>query len=528
MDLRSEYLPATGGSRQQLVLLHGWGGNREIWRPLLALVRPWADVTLLDLPGCAPRAHDVDPDLDELLDAVLAVAPPQAVYVGWSLGGQIAVEIASRWPDRTLAVVTVCSNPRFVAGDGWPGMAADTFAEFRDGYLDQPEGTLRRFDSLQVDGAELPRPLLRRLRAMREDVRFDRLGAGLAWLASLDQRDRLRDLEPPRLHLFAAEDGLVPVACAARVAEQSDDVAGAEVIVIDHSSHLLPLEQPAELAAQLRDFLRRQGRWAQQSDRESPLDKGDVAESFSRAARDYDSVAALQRDVGTRLLDSLEELDYAPARILDLGCGTGYFLPELTRRFPGTEYLGLDLARGMVEYARQRFGRAERWIVGDAEALPLAADSVDLVFSSLAIQWCYRPELLFAELARVLRPGGRCVFTTLGPGTLKELRAAWAAVDEHQHVNTFTPGEELMEAAERLSGLSLRLSCTEFAMHYPRVRDLLAELKTLGAHNVNRQRPHGLTGRRVLQGMMDAYEAWRVGGLLPATYDVLFGVLEKR
>ena len=84
------------------------------------------------------------------------------------------------------------------------------------------------------------------------------------------------------------------------------------------------------------------------------------------------------------------------------------------------------------------------WLVADAEALPLVNDSVDLVFSSLALQWCYRPDHLFAELARVLKPGGICVFTSLGPDTLRELRAAWAAVDAHQHVNAFLPAGELV------------------------------------------------------------------------------------
>jgi len=134
---------------------------------------------------------------------------------------------------------------------------------------------------------------------------------------------------------------------------------------------------------------------------------------------------------------------------------------------------------------------------------------------------------LFAELARVLRPGGCCVFTSLGPDTLKELRASWAAVDEHQHVNTFLPAAELEAAVARVPGLRLDLRAETFGMHYQRVRDLLSELKTLGAHNINRQRPSGLTGRRALQGMLDAYESWRENGTLPATYDVYFGVVEK-
>ena len=132
-----------------------------------------------------------------------------------------------------------------------------------------------------------------------------------------------------------------------------------------------------------------------------------------------------------------------------------------------------------------------------------------------------------AELARVLRPGGLCVFTSLGPNTLNELRSAWAAVDAHQHVNTFLPGAALLAAAERIPGIELTLQEQSFCMEYTRVRDLLDELKTLGAHNMNRSRPTGLTSRRALQGMLQAYEARRLQGVLPATYEVIFGVLKK-
>jgi malonyl-CoA O-methyltransferase len=482
---------------------------------------------LLDLPGCVPADRQEEPGLDELIQAVLDAAPLNAVYVGWSLGGQIALELVSRRPDRARGLVTLCSNPRFVTGEDWPGMDAGVFDAFRASYRDNPAAALRRFDSLQVGGSGHAKPLLRQLRGTRPGGVLAGLGAGLKWLGSLDQRLQVPALAQPQLHLFAGIDELVPVGCSTRLSELMSELGQAEVKCLDGYCHVLPLEAPAEVSACIQSFLERQGLLADQCAAPPLLAKEDVAESFSRAAQDYDSVATLQRDVGTRLLTSLEQVERPPTRILDLGCGTGHFLPELARRFPEAEYMGLDLADGMVDYARKRFPQARQWIVADAESLPLAAGSVDLVFSSLAIQWCYRPELLFAELARVLSPGGRCVFTSLGPATLKELRGAWAAVDEHQHVNTFLPASELEDAAVRTPGLSLGLRSEQFSMRYPRVRDLLSELKTLGAHNVNQQRPSGLTGRRALQGMLDAYEHWREDGLLPATYDVLFGVVEK-
>jgi malonyl-CoA O-methyltransferase len=334
-------------------------------------------------------------------------------------------------------------------------------------------------------------------------------------------------LRQPQLHLLAEHDAVVPCTVSRSIASRLVNGATGEVKVLHHTSHLAPVEIPEELALEIRGFLAATGSLRTGVAVTQALEKQEVAASFSRAASGYDSVARLQRDVGVQLLDHLDGWPREPQRILDLGCGTGHFCPHLRGRFPGAQYVGLDLASGMVDFARSHSPVDCDWLVADAESLPLASASVDLVFSSMAVQWCSRPDHLFAELARVLRPGGWCVFTSLGPGTLCELRAAWATVDEHQHVNNFLPAATLAAAAERIPGVTLHLSSRAMRMEYARVRELLDELKTLGAHNMNRSRPVGLTGRRALQGMLQAYEARRSGGILPATYEVIFGVLEK-
>lgn len=527
MVLPVEYLPASGDSRQELVLLHGWGSTREAWRPTLAALRDWASVTLVDIPGVAPGGGDERPSLEEVVEAILASAPASAVYVGWSLGGQLALEIARREPGRVQGLVTVCSNPCFPALDGWPGMAVGDLDSFRASAAENPAQALRRFDSLQVTGCRHPRPLMRRLQAGRAAAPGAAIAAGLDWLSRLDQRETCRSLAVPQLHLLAEDDGLLQAQLRGALAGLLENTPRAEVRSLAGAGHPAPLQVGRDIASQSRDFLRRTGLLVQGRESPSALEKADVAESFSRAASHYDSVAQLQRAVGTELLGELSKLHQAPARILDLGSGTGYFHSHLAQRFPAASYIGLDLAEGMVSYSRKHHPQADHWLVADAEALPLATESVDLVFSSLALQWCYRPRLLFAELGRVLRPGGRCVFTSLGPDTLKELRAAWAAVDEHQHVNRFLPVSELRHAAEQVPGVSLSLRARPYRMEYGHVRELLNELKTLGAHNVNRHRPTGLTGRRALQGMLGAYEKFRQQGVLPASYEVYFGVLEK-
>ncbi len=529
MQLDPEYLSATGGAQQELVLLHGWGSNREIWRPLLAGLRPWANITLLDLPGCAPGlACGEEIEWEAVLEAVLAAAPARAVYLGWSLGGQLALALAAHHPQRVAAVVTVCSNPRFVAEPGWPGMEPAAFAGFRAACLAQPAAALRRFDSLQAQGAARPRALLRQLQGQRRQAPGDELMTGLDWLAQLDQRQLLQTLPQPQLHLLAEHDGLVPAELQQAFEGLLQGAANARVQLLGGACHLAPLASATELAAATREFLAATDLLGAVALQGAGPDKRDIASSFSRAAASYDSVAQLQRDVGARLLARLPAGDPAAAVVLDLGCGTGCFRAGLTACYGSATYIGLDLAPGMVEFARGRAADEGLWLVGDVEALPLAPASVDLVFSSLAIQWCQRPELFFTELARVLKPAGRCVFTTLGPETLRELRLSWAAVDHRQHVNKFLPPGDLLAAAAGVRGIDLSLERERYCMHYRRVADLLAELKALGAHNMNRDRPAGLTSRRALQGMVQAYEAWRAEGLLPATYDVIFGEVTRR
>jgi len=528
--LQFEYLPATGAPRQNVVLLHGWGCNREVWRPLLVHLRPWANVTLLDIPGAAPGCGaGTVPGLPELLSSILDRCPRQAVYVGWSLGGQLAIELAARYPQRVQALVTLCTNPRFVAAEGWPGMDANDLCAFTRSVSTQPAAALQRFDTLQVAGSRQARGLLRQLRTLRRLPPSDTLLAGLALLATLDAREALSSLDQPQLHFFAEEDALVPYTVSNCIESRIANKPAAWVQALPDTSHLAPLEVPETLAVAMQSFLEREGTLFEYATAPPELEKKAVANSFSRAATRYDSAAGLQRAVGEQLLTQLDGYcSVAPRSILDLGCGTGHFCPALRARHPEARYLGLDIASGMADFARSRAPTDCDWLVADAESLPLASASVDLVFSSLAVQWCARPEHLFAELTRVLRPGGMCVFTTLGPQTLHELRSAWAVVDAHQHVNTFLPAASLREAAEGIPDTTLTLEEQDFQMEYDRVRDLLDELKALGAHNMNRSRPAGLTSRRALQGMLQAYETRRANGVLPATYAVIFGVLKKQ
>lgn len=254
-------------------------------------------------------------------------------------------------------------------------------------------------------------------------------------------------------------------------------------------------------------------------------DKRQVAASFSRAAASYDAVAGLQRKVGQHLLDSLPA-HFSPQRWLDLGCGTGYFSRAMAARFPQACGSALDIAEGMLVHARE-LGGAEHFIGGDAEHLPLRSASQQLVFSSLALQWCGDFAAVLGEALRVLEPGGVLAFSSLCVGTLQELRDSWQVVDGLVHVNRFRHFEDYQRlcTASGLQVLQLQ-RCTE-VLHFTDLRQLTSELKALGAHNLNPGRPGGLTGRARIRALVEAYEGLREPQGLPATYQVVYGFLKK-
>ncbi|OWJ98101.1 malonyl-[acyl-carrier protein] O-methyltransferase BioC [Pseudomonas sp. A46] len=261
------------------------------------------------------------------------------------------------------------------------------------------------------------------------------------------------------------------------------------------------------------------------SDTGSLPDKRQVAASFSRAADSYDSVAALQRAVGNALLRHLPG-DFAPEDWLDLGSGTGYFSRALAERFPDSDGLALDIAEGMLRHARP-LGGASRFVAGDAERLPLVGGARSLIFSSLAVQWCADFAAVLAEARRVLKPGGVFAFSSLCVGTLQELRDSWQAVDGFVHVNRFRRLEDYQRLCADSGLATLELATRPEVLYYPDLRTLTHELKALGAHNLNPGRPGGLTGRARILALVEAYERFRQPQGLPATYQVVYGVLKK-
>jgi malonyl-CoA O-methyltransferase len=249
-----------------------------------------------------------------------------------------------------------------------------------------------------------------------------------------------------------------------------------------------------------------------------------VRRAFSRAATNYREHAVLQREVEDRLLERCDFVQTPPLRVLDIGAGPGRASAALRKRWSKADVISVDLALPMLHEARRGGGwfRRAPVVCADARALPFADASVDLLFSSLCIQWIDDLPALFEEFRRVLRPGGFMAISTFGPDTLHELRASWAAVDRRPHVSLFVDLMRLGDALMQAGFKDPVLDGEHFTLTYADAAALMRDLKAIGATNAEPDRARGLTGKARLKAVGEAYEIFRTEGVLPATYEVLY------
>jgi len=249
----------------------------------------------------------------------------------------------------------------------------------------------------------------------------------------------------------------------------------------------------------------------------SRIDLRALRRSLDRAAATFDAAAVLQAEVRERLLERLSYVAFTPTTVLDLGCRTGRGARALAGRYPQAEVIAVDLSVAMLRQAGEPpFAR----VCADHAWLPLRDASVDLLFSNLALPWCDDLDAAFREFRRVIRPNGLVHFTTLGPGTLCELRAAsGGGPDGHALAEMHDIGDGLLRAglAEPV------LDVEHYTLTYRDVAALMRDLRAIGAGNVSAARSRGLTGRSRLATLASAYEPMRREGVLPASCEVVFG-----
>lgn len=245
---------------------------------------------------------------------------------------------------------------------------------------------------------------------------------------------------------------------------------------------------------------------------------------FGRAAATYAAASRLEAEVGSRMLERLDYIRLAPRRILEAGCGPGRESAALLKRYPGAALVELDFVLPMLRRERSLLARlglrpAAMQACADLQRLPLAAGSVDLVWSNMVLHWVADPLAALREFARVLAVDGLVLFSTLGPDTLAELRDAAGEGRVHRFADMHDIGDALVAA-----GFSAPVMDTErLTVTYAGGEALLADLRASGQTLAAPSRSRGLSGRRLRSALGAALETRMRDGRLPVTFEVVYG-----
>lgn len=262
------------------------------------------------------------------------------------------------------------------------------------------------------------------------------------------------------------------------------------------------------------------------------IDRCQVRRSFDSRAHEYDRHAIVQKRVLERFIRLLPN-GITPCSILDIGSGTGALLQKLAGKYPSASLAGLDMAYGMGVTARDRLADSGRvsFVTADAEHLPFADASFDLVVSTSTFQWLETLDPAFSQIRRILRPEGRFCFALFGESTLFELRESYRAAEAGlgqggvDRTHRFK-GVEAVAAAISLAGLEAEYLTSELEVEtHQDVPHLLRCIRRIGAGNAAPAAGRGFAERRVMLDMMELYRG-KYGGSdgIPATYEVIYGV----
>lgn len=249
-----------------------------------------------------------------------------------------------------------------------------------------------------------------------------------------------------------------------------------------------------------------------------------IAAHFDKAASSYFTAATLQQQVALDLAALLPAAAPQQRRVLlDVGCGPGWYHPQLVKHC--TELWAVDLSAAMLAQA-QTLGCASRYIQADVCQIPLPDQSVDIMFSSLMLQWCAEPKLALAELCRILKPGGQLLLSTLVQGSMAEFQQSWARVDNDAHQLELLPAALLLTELQQL-GATVDSRQLQYQVFYPDVWALARGFKQIGANFVQGRQGQGLMGKNRWLAFAHNYEQFRQRQGLPLSYQVLQLVVTK-
>lgn len=489
-------------NKEKIVLLHGWGFNRFIWDPILPQLQADFEPIALDLPPY---------ELPQMLEWLSQNTPQQAIYLGWSLGGLIAMAMCAAFPQRVKKLISVAASPRFLKTENWPGIEEEKLDQFAAQFYKNPTEWSQKFISSQLGSLDCKELNLSQfLNSPPPDIKT--LESGLRILKNTDLRASLHDVPQKKLFLFGRLDRITLEKTSAALEKIA--IPNLTCQSIKKAAHIPFLSHPDIFLEAIREFC-----LSLDSDR-----KVRIRKSFNQAASSYHEEAQLQAQCAEKLLAQIPE-DLQPKSILELGCGTGHLTQKLIARFPGAQIVAIDIAEKMLE--KTQIMIKSGLICADAEALPFAEKSFDLIISNFTLQWC-ELSATFQECQRVLQTSGHFYFCTLGENTLKELKSCWLRLDYTAHVNEFpSPSQVLnqLNAQQFSKSCVLEENTQEFHDHPLRI---ISRIKAWGAHNIHPSRAKGLCGKNKFKQLIQLYqENYTQAEGVYASYHTLYGSARK-
>ena len=263
------------------------------------------------------------------------------------------------------------------------------------------------------------------------------------------------------------------------------------------------------------------------------IDKKRAQAAFNKASVSYEDAAVLQKHVLGEMFLRLKLLKINPEIILDLGCGPGNAGPDLKATYKPRDLIYLDFAYDMLKKAEQKnkdhflksFSNktSQQFICADMEAIPLSEGSIDMIWSNLSLQWCNHLDQVFTQIGKILKHNGLFIFSTFGPSTLHELRASLASFSQHSHVNQFIDMHDIGDALVGCGFSDPVLDVDLYTLTYNTFKDIMYDLKHIGASNALEGRAKGMTGKGFLYQLEKSYETYRADKKLPASYEVVYG-----
>ena len=249
-----------------------------------------------------------------------------------------------------------------------------------------------------------------------------------------------------------------------------------------------------------------------------------IQSNFDVAAKQYQQFAQIQKEIGKRLLERFDYYNITPDKVLDLGAGPGCFSHQLKQLFRKSQVIAYDISWQMLTQIKRKWRFPIDRTVGCMQQLPFGNDVFDVIFANQVIHWADDPKQLFAEISRVLKPGGVFVFSTLGPDTFQEIRQAWLEIDDHSHVNQFTDMHLYGDAMSKANMSDPVVDMEYITMRYDSVNEIARDLKAQGVQHTGQHAKRGLTTPRQWRQFQKNYEKCRdQDNKLPLTYEVIYG-----